>query len=303
MWWYNMDFERLRSFYIVAREKSISRAASIVGLSQPAITRQIQSLEDAVGVRLLNRHARRGIVLTSKGELFFERTKQVLSEIDSLSTCLHADKKPEGKLLISCNHGSAALWLTRILPGFMKDYPDVQVQVLCSDEEMDFKMQRSDVALTTYVSSEQTDLVSVFLAKLYLKIYASSQYLKKFGTPEKAKDLDQHRILSFGGIPHQDVRFIDWLLWEGTTDGKVRNPYLQINSNVALYEAANRGIGVVALSQMTQLPSDTKLVNILPKLKSPEINYYCVYPKNNEDMPNVRAFKEYLMKIAAEELK
>ncbi len=297
-----MDFERLRSFYIVAREKSISRAAGIVGLSQPAITRQIQSLEDAVGVRLLNRHARRGIVLTSKGELFFERTKQVLSEIDSLSTCLHADRKPEGKLLISCNHGSASLWLTRLLPGFMKDYPDVHVQILCTDEEMDFKMQRSDVALTSYVSSEQTDLVSIFLAKIHLKVYANTQYLKKFGTPGKAEDLDQHRILSFGGMPNQDIRFIDWLLWEGASDGKIRTPYLQVNSNVALYEAANRGMGIVALSQMTQIPSDTKLVNILPDLKSPEVNYYCVYPKNNEDMPNVKAFKSYLQKVAAEEL-
>jgi len=297
-----MDFERLRSFYIVARERSISRAAGIVGLSQPAITRQIQSLEDAVGVKLLNRHARRGIVLTSKGEVFFERTKRVLSEIDSLNTCLYADRKPEGKLLISCNHGSAAIWLTRVLPGFMKDYPDIHVQILCTDEEMDFKMQRSDVALTSHVSVEQSDLVSVFLTKIYLKVYASHQYLKKFGTPEKAEDLDHHRILTFGGLPNQDIRFIDWLLWEGTKDGKVRTPYLQVNSNVALYEAANRGMGVVALSQMTQIPSDSKLAPILTNLKGPELNYYCVYPKNNEDMPNVKAFKEYIKKVAAEDL-
>src|ERR1700736_1617823 len=142
-----MDWDKLRVFYNVAESGSFTPASSRPEISQSAISRQISNLEDRMGVPLFHRHAR-GLILTEQGELLFRTARDVAAKVNTAEALLRANQdKPAGRLKVNTTVGFGSTWLTAQMHEFIAMYPEIDVSLVLSDNELDLGMRDADVAI------------------------------------------------------------------------------------------------------------------------------------------------------------
>ena len=125
-----MDWDKLKIFHAVAEAGSFTSATVILNLSQSAISRQIQSLEDGLRVKLFERHAR-GLTLTENGEYLYKTAHEVISKLKEVETSLGDQKdKPSGKITITTVRSFGTHWLTPRIQEFMKLNPEIEVELI-----------------------------------------------------------------------------------------------------------------------------------------------------------------------------
>ena len=133
-------------FHAAAEAGSFTHAADKLHLSQSAISRQVSSLEQDVGIKLFHRHAR-GLILTEQGEILYRTAHEVLMKLESVKVQLsETTDKPSGKLRITTTVGLGQGWLTDKIQEFMSLHPDVQVQLILDNEELDVNMLSCSLA-------------------------------------------------------------------------------------------------------------------------------------------------------------
>ncbi|MGL4406229.1 MAG: LysR family transcriptional regulator, partial [Notoacmeibacter sp.] len=142
-----LDWDKLRVFHAAAKAGSFTHAADALNLSQSAISRQVSALEDEVGVPLFLRHAR-GLKLTEQGEMLYNTANDVLVRLENARIRL-ADSKdtPSGTLRVTTTAGLGAGWLTDRIPEFTEAYPEINLQLIFSNEELDLGMREADCAI------------------------------------------------------------------------------------------------------------------------------------------------------------
>ena len=142
-----MDWDKLKSFYEIAIARSISKASVRLNISQSALSRQIQELEFDLKTPLFIRH-QKGVRLTEQGENLFNTVNQINFSISGFEKKLIDKKtKPVGKLTVSTTVGFGSTWLTPRINKFVDQYPDIDVSLLMSDEEVDLGSRVADVAV------------------------------------------------------------------------------------------------------------------------------------------------------------
>ena len=287
-----MDWDKLRIFHTVAEAGSFTMAAKRLNVSQSAASRQIRALEDSLDVALFNRHAR-GLVLTNEGEQLFDTTKHLSDRIETVTgTLLEAKDKPSGALRVTTMVSFGAVWLTPHLKEFVLRYPDIQVQLSLSDEDLDLATREADVAIRFH-PSEQADLIQRPLVPVHVHIYASPEYLDRKGAPRRAEDLDQHDIIVYGPVSSLPVRSIDWIRTVGST-GYTRRPVLEVNNIYAVLQAIKAGMGLAAIPDYL-VANNRQLVRVLGHIQSPTLDTYFVYPRELRGAKRVAVFRDYLM--------
>src|ERR1700746_3204983 len=202
-----MDWDKLRVFHAVAEAGSFTHAGDTLNLSQSAVSRQISALEEALQVPLFHRHAR-GLILTEQGEALNRTVREVFAKLAITEALLTESKeKPAGRLKVTTTVAFGSIWLAPRLHEFLDMYSDVSISLLLDDSELDLAMREADVAIRMH-PPKQPDLVHGNLRATACRSCASPDYLKKFGTPTKAEDLDNHRLILFGAY-HPPVPDID----------------------------------------------------------------------------------------------
>ena len=192
-----MDWDKLRIFQAAAEAGSFTHAGETLGLSQSAVSRQVGALEQELGAPLFHRHAR-GLILTEQGEMLHEAVHDVVLKLDAVrSRLVDTREKPHGDLRVTSTLALGANWLAPRLEEFVELYPEVKLQLLLSDDELDVGMREADMALRLR-EPMQPDLIRRRLFTVHFHAYASTDYLKKSGQPRTIADLDQHRIVAFG---------------------------------------------------------------------------------------------------------
>ena len=194
-------------FHAAAEAGSFTHAGEALGLSQSAVSRQVSSLEQELGVSLFHRHAR-GLILTEQGELLHHTAHDVFMKLEAARAKLtDSRERPNGELRITTTPGIGVHWLTPRLGEFVELYPDVHLTLLIlTDEELDLVMRAADVAIRLRQPT-QPDLIQRKLFSVRFHAYASPDYVKRFGTPRAHDDLDKHRIVLLGG---STVRRTTW---------------------------------------------------------------------------------------------
>ena len=234
-----MDWDKLRVFHAVAEAGSFTHAGETLNLSQSAVSRQISALEEALQVPLFHRHAR-GLILTEQGEQLNRTVREVFAKLAITEALLTESKeKPAGRLKVTTTVGFGASWLAPRLQGFFEMYPDVSVSLLLDDLDLDLAMREADVAICMH-PPKQPDLVQRHLMTIDWLIVASPEYLKKHGVPQRAEDLDAHRLVLFGEY-HPPVADINWLAEAGRRPGNPRRAALEVNSTQAVLLAIRSG--------------------------------------------------------------
>ncbi|MBL0942193.1 MAG: LysR family transcriptional regulator [Alphaproteobacteria bacterium] len=173
-----MEFDKLKAFYIVAQEKSISAGAEKLNIAQSALSRKIGLLENELKTSLFLRTPK-GVSLTEAGEVLLEATQQILSLTEMVKTQIADHKKePQGTLKIVTTMGAVNVWLVAYMAGFLERYPKMRVIIVGNDQDLDLKSQHADVAIRPYVP-DRPDLIQQYLRSYPLRLYASEEYLTK----------------------------------------------------------------------------------------------------------------------------
>lgn len=293
---FNAHWDKLRVFYQVATIGNFCRAAEVLNTSQSALSRNIITLETYIQTRLFERLPR-GLVLTRQGELLFEALKQMTSELSQAQAFIEEEEnEPVGFIRISATAGFASLHLAVIMPDFLRLYPKIQLSIHGSDVLPDLHSDAVDVIISPFIDSDDS-LIQTYLTTFHLKLYASKEYLNKFGIPQNPSDLDKHQLLAYGdhSTPHP-FGDANWHLILGAKQGIVRQPHIMINSAVGLFNFALAGTGIVSLSKEHPSLEDSSLVEVLPSITGPTIDAYFIHSSRTKNIKRITLLKNFLLK-------
>jgi DNA-binding transcriptional LysR family regulator len=288
-----MDWDKLRIFHAAAEAGSFTHAGDHLHMSQSAVSRQVSSLERDLKVALFHRHAR-GLQLTEQGEMLYRTAADVLNKLQTAETLLmDGTSKPQGELRITAPVGLGTVWLTQRLKEFMDLYPEIRVELILSDDQLDLSMRVADVAIWTH-EPVQTELIRRSLFTMKVRAYASANYIRRFGAPQNLTELDQHRIVSYSGQTQQYLSPIGWLETAERNGFEPRVPVLRANSVVAMKYAVVAGIGIGMLPDyLTE--NDTDLVPVLTSTSPPTLPILFVYPEELKTSKKVQVLRDYLV--------
>ena len=292
-----MDWDKLRIFHAAAEAGSFTHAGEQLHMSQSAVSRQISALEANLRVTLFHRHAR-GLVLTEQGELLNRTVTEVFAKLQTAEMLLSdSTSKPAGDLRITAPIGFGTVWLTPRLKEFGELYPDIRVELILNDDQVDIGMRAADVAIWTR-EPDQADLIRRPLFESRLRAFASTGYIRKHGTPKTLADLDTHRIIAYSGVPVQPLDAMAWIETAGREGASPREAALRVNSVVAIKYAIQAGVGIGMIPDyMTEEQGD--LVPVLTEIDQPSLNMVYAYPEELRSSKKVQLLRDFLLSKVA----
>ena len=287
-----MDWDKLKIFHAVAEAGSFTSATINLNLSQSAISRQIQSLEEELNVKLFERHAR-GLTLTENGEYVFKTAHEVISKLKEVETTLGDKKnKPSGKLTVTTVVSFGTTWLTPRIQEFMELNPEIEVDLIFDDKELDLSTRQADIGIFMR-RPKQLNYIQKKLIDINYHIYGSPKYLEKYGYPKTVNDLNKHKFISFGRGAPSPVYDPDWVLKFGMKDNKKRKPVMKVNSVYGLLLAVQSGVGLAAIPDYLTV-KQPNIVKVLPNIEGPITEAHFVYPQSLKNVARVQAFRNFL---------
>ncbi len=293
-----MDWDKLRVFHAVAEAGSFTHAGELLNLSQSAVSRQISALEESLDTTLFHRHAR-GLILTEQGEMLYQTTHEVYHKLAMAEAQLSESKeRPSGPLKITTTIGLGSLWLTSRIKEFIELYPEVDVTLILTDTELDLSMREADIAVRLQ-SPRQPDLIQRPLLTVHTHVYGAEEYLEQYGMPQRAEDLDNHRLLVYGQEWPAPVPEVNWVLNLGARPDSRRRPVLKVNNIYGIYRACRSGLGLAGLPDYA-IPEGTNLRRVLPDINGPSFRAYFVYPEELRHSKRIGVFRDFLLRKVAE---
>jgi DNA-binding transcriptional LysR family regulator len=293
-----MDWDKLRIFHAVAEAGSFTHAGESLNLSQSAVSRQISALEESLNVSLFHRHAR-GLILTEQGELLYRTAHEVFAKLAMAEAQLSESKdRPKGQLKVTTTVALGSTWLTPRMGEFLDVYPDVSVDLLLDDRELDLSMREADVAIRM-APPRQPELIQRHLMTVHLNVYAAPAYIKRYGLPKTAEELDNHKVIVYGEATRPPVPDTNILMRLGAKGEERRRPSLTVNNVYAIQRAAEAGLGLAALPEF-MVQGSSNLVRVLPEVEGPRIDAYFVYPEELRNSKRIQVFRDFLLRKVAE---
>ena len=236
------SWDDFRFFLATSKAGSFSKAASELGVTQPTISRRIESLEQRLGVRLFDRLPS-GVALTSRGESILDVARHIeKSFLEIHRNVLGSDQRLEGPVRISVTDGLAAYWMTPRLRQFQDKHPGISIELHCSIDPADVLKMESDLSIR-FRRPEEPDLVAVQLATFHFIPWASQEYLEHFGTPATPEDLIHHRLLDHFSYKKDDEGDGDWAAWFAVARAANLISY-RTNSSASMLSAIKNGLGI-----------------------------------------------------------
>ena len=273
----------LISFMVVARERSFTRAAAQLGVSQSALSHAMRNLESRLDVRLLTRTTR-NVAPTEAGEKLYQRLSPLLQDIDLELTALRDTRdRPAGNIRLTAGEHAMDTVLWPRLKPFMQTYPDINIEVTVDNGLTDIVDERFDAGIRL---GEQVarDMIAVRIGPdMRMAVVGSPEYLASHGVPQTPHDLQQHRCINMR-LPTKGGLYA----WEFEHDGeplRVRvEGQLTLNCLPQRIEAAEAGLG------LTYVPEDTiaegvaagRLQHVLADWCVPFVGYYLYYPSRRQ---------------------
>ncbi|WP_298366583.1 LysR family transcriptional regulator [uncultured Bradyrhizobium sp.] len=280
------DVNDLIAFLAVARERSFTRAAARLGVSQSALSHTMRALEERLGVRLLTRTTR-SVAPTEAGERLLQGIGPRFEEIEAELTALNAlREKPAGTIRINAGEHAAETILWPALEKFLPRYPDIRVELTVDNGLANIVAERFDAGVRL---GEQLakDMIAVRIAPDFrMVVVGAPSYFKRRDRPKRPQDLTQHACINIRLPTHGGI-----YAWEFEKRGrpiKVRvDGQLVFNSAALRIKAALAGLGLayVAEDQVQVQLSKGQLVQVLDDWCAPFPGYHLYYPSRRQSSP------------------
>ncbi len=281
---------------------SIAAAARVADISPAAASQNIARLEAALGARLLTRTTRK-LALTDAGEVYYQRVKGLLQELELAEQAVSAlQGDVGGKLKIACSAAFARHVLAPLIPAFQQAYPQISIEVVATDRRVDHLQEKVDVSIRIRQQLED-GIVARKLATVPLLFCATPDYLQRAGCPSSPQALLQHDCLMFR-VP-VDGKIFPWAF---IRDGQRYQPELRarfISDDIdMLARMAASGGGITRLADFVAQPyiEDGRLCTLFNKERGPDVEaeaepleyYFCVIDRYAKT-PKVTALFDFLM--------
>ena len=289
------SYDQLAIFSAVAQERSFTRAAARLGMSQPALSRAMRQLEERLGVRLLARTTR-SVSPTEAGEHLLRVIAPRFEEIDSeLALLSEFRDKPAGKLRITAGEHAAITLLHPVLAKLLPENPDLNIEIIVDYGLTDIVAEGFDagVRLGQQVAK---DMIAMRIGPdMRMAVVGSPAYFTRYPMPLIPSDLMVHncitlRMPTYGGL----------FLWEFEKDGqelKVRVEGQLVFNNIAMrLEAALQGLGLAYMPEDLVLEhvAQGRLVHVLKDWCEPFSGYHLYYPSRRQSSPAFTLLREAL---------
>lgn len=290
--WYNrpMDLNDLMIFAKIVQAGSFTQASSRLNIPKSTVSRKVAELEERLGTRLLNRTTRT-MSLTDAGQTLYDYALRILSEAEEAERAVtRLQEAPRGLLRVT-----APLQLNFLGPvmiSFLARYPEVQLELVCSEKVVNLVDERFDVGIRAGALADSS-LISRKLGSLQRIMVASKGYLDRKGRPEHPAELREHDCLVFGVGNRRST-------WSFQRSGQSTSvsfaPRLEVNDLEQLFEATVAGLGVSVLpvTRCAELVQSGKLELLLPEWRLTAIPLHAVYLSARHMSSKVRAFLDHL---------
>lgn len=284
----------MAAFVRVVERGSFAGAAADLGVTPSALSKLVTRIEERLGVRLLTRSTRK-LTLTAEGDLFAQRSRDILASIESAEAEVTASRTvPRGNVHVSVGTAFARRKLAPYIPEFMARYPEITLQIDLSDRQVDLVAEQVDVAIRSGALADST-LVARKILDAKRVICASPAYLKKHGTPKTPGDLRQHTCLVITGF----AALSQWPFRtnEGINRLAISGPFMTDNADLLL-DMAIAGLGISRLADfmMADAVREGKLVPLLTDMHLDEpFPIHALTVPGRHRAPRIKAFIDFLV--------
>jgi DNA-binding transcriptional LysR family regulator len=277
------NFNDLEAFVAVARERSFTKAAARLGVSQSALSHTLRSLETGLGVRLLTRTTR-SVSPTEAGERLLQTVEPCFAEIEAeLGNLGELREKPAGTIRITAGDHAADTVLWPALQGFLRDYPDIRVEVIVDYGLTDIVARQYDAGIRVGEQVSSGMIARRIGPDLRMAVVGAPAYFASRTIPTRPQDLTDHRCINLRLPTHGGL--YAWEFEKGRRELRVRvDGQLIFNGTHAILKAALAGFGIAYVPEdlIREPVTDGRLIHVLQDWCPPFPGYHLYYPSRRQ---------------------
>jgi LysR family transcriptional regulator, regulator for bpeEF and oprC len=293
----------MRAFSRVVEVGTFTRAAQMLGIPKPTLSKLIRSLEQHLRTKLLNRTTRR-VTVTADGAAYYERVVRILADVDDLDGSMTlSQSSPKGRLRIDISASLALLILIPALPRFHARYPDIQIDLGVSDRPVDLVGENVDCVVRGGEITDQS-LIARRIAELHFLTCAAPSYLAQHGAPRHPAELErQHSVVGYFSATTAKPYPFEFRRGDEAEQINGRT-VVAVNDGNAYLAAGLAGLGVVMAPRFMIAPhlASGALVPVLSDWTVDPVPLYVVYPPNRHLSTRLRIFVDWVAELLGREL-
>lgn len=294
-------FDTMLAFTRVVELSSFTKAAYSLNIPKATLSAQVANLEKRLNVKLFHRTTRH-VSMTTDGAVFYERAKRLLSDLEETESAVsQSNRSYSGRLRVDTSGTLGRKILLPALNDFFKRYPDIELELGCTDRTVDLLQEGIDCAIRGGMPIDES-LVARKLVETRPVTCATPTYLEQHGTPKSLDELKQHMVVNYLSPRTGKIVGFNYLV-----EGKKLEVYghrrIALNDIDACVSAclANIGIAQLPFFSVRNHIQSGKLVRILPDYQSEPTTAYIVYLQNRHLSANVRAFIDWTVSLFEKE--
>ncbi|PHV06066.1 LysR family transcriptional regulator [Janthinobacterium sp. BJB412] len=289
--------QAMEVFVQVVDSGGFTRAAENMQLPKATVSTLIQALEAALAVKLLHRTTRM-VSVTSDGAAYYERCLRILSDVREAEESLSRTRlSPSGRLRVDAPTGLAGDILIPALPDFFARYPDITLELGCSDRTVDLIEEGVDCAVRGGALIDSS-LIARRVGIIHFVTCAAPAYLARFGRPTHPTDLERHQCINY--FSARTGKIFDWDFARDGEQYRIPLPgRIALNDSNAYLAAGLAGLGILQMTNFLLEPmlADGRLELLLPDWTSEPLPVHVVYPQNRHLSAKVRVFVEWVAEL------
>lgn len=295
------DLDDFYCFALVVEHGGFSAAERATDIPKSKLSRRVYNLEEELGVRLIQRSSRH-FAVTDIGMDIYRHAQVMMNAAQAAHDLVdHLSSKPRGVIKVAVPVDIAQNQMAKILPDFLKKYPEIRVQLNVSNRKVDVINEGIDLAIRVRSKlDEDPNLVLREFATIEQHLYASQAYVNEFGVISTPEALTKHRILSLSE-DHIDQVFV--LRGPEQQQAKIKvHPVIMGSNLLMLAQLASQNCGIALLPDTIahDFVQSRRLIRILPDWNAPQGIFHIVYPTRRGLLPAVRVFIDYLVSQLSE---
>lgn len=288
-------FLAVQVFIQVVDAGGFTRAAENMQLPKATVSTLVQSLEDSLSVKLLNRTTRH-VSVTPEGAAYYEQCTRILADLREAEEALSSARlSASGRLRVDAPTGLASEVIIRALPGFFERYPGIRLELGCSDRPVDLVEEGVDCAIRGGRRLADSSLVAKRVGTMHYSTCASPDYLARHGRPSHPDDLARHRCVNY--FSARTGKMFDWYFAKGGERMQLTvSGHVALSDSYAYTAAGLAGLGVIQMANFLTEPlvQDGRLVPVLCDWTNEPLPIHVVYPRNRHLSAKVRVFVDWV---------
>ncbi|WP_077035363.1 LysR family transcriptional regulator [Pelomonas sp. KK5] len=286
--------QQIQTFHRVAELASFTQAAAALGQPKAAASTSVQALEAHLGTRLLHRTTRK-VQLTQDGQAFYERSKDLLADIDELSTMFHGVQGLAGRVRVDMTTGMARHAVLPRLPELLALHPGLELEISSTERRVDLVREGFDCVMRAGPVGDSS-LIARPVGLMRMANCASPAYLKAHGVPQSLADLASHRLVHYAST--LGAKSVGFELEGGAV---AMAGAVTVNNAEAYQAACLAGLGLIQapLPGVRELIAQGLLVEVLPEHPAPPMPLSLVYANRRNLSRRVRVVMDWLVEVCA----